>query len=324
MQGKTETNYKFPKGWTGMGFGKPWDAFGTYGLIPFNLLPVVDAHKFRGEFQWLPETYQTRWDSFSMNEDRGINLKAIYNQAEKLGIKLPYDFTEFMETPGIHSNLISVTDCRFELGANIVKTPGKNPQYFIRFMEDGQSVMHWYLHIDNNGKSYVACCNYDLESEFPKSTSFEKKLERVVICAPSFEEFLYRFWIETRIWIADSYNFDLTPEEEQYKNLAIDNINFYKKNATVYSSFKKLFKNFNALIQPECRTYLTNKLIRLAETNKAYNLDAGKKIIDDLNRSLFNLSYQKQDEITIHSNFGVALFTLRKLSETSERKNRDI
>jgi len=323
MKDKPKTGYNFQMGWYTIGFGKPWDVFGTYGLIPFELLPPVDTTKFKGEFQWLPETYKTKWDAYSMVAHSGENLSKIFNAAHDLGIELPYDFIEFMRSFGDQNNMISVTDCYFDLSDKIVKTPGENSEYFIRFMEDGQSVMHWYLYIDQVGNSWVATTNRILDSNYPKDVSLEKKLENVVICAPTIEEFLYRFWIEVRIWLANSDNFGLTSEEEEYMNTAIGNITNIRKNITSFSSCKKLIERFGYLIDPDCKNYFENKLKRLEKVNNIYDLNAGNKIIEDLNQSLFRLSYQKRDELTIHSNFGVVLFTLRKLSETRWKNNPD-
>lgn len=323
MKDNPKTAYNFQLGWYTIGFGKPWDVFGTYGLIPFELLPTVDATKFKGEFQWLPETYNTKWYPYSMLAHSGENLSKIFGAAHDLGIKLPSDFTEFMCSFGDQDNMLSVTDCYFNLSDEIVTTPGEKPEYFIRFMEDGQSVMHWYLYIDQAGDSWVATCNWTLDSDYPKDVSLEKKLENVVICAPTTEEFLYRFWIEVRIWLANSHNFGLTAEEEKYMNTAIQNITNIRKNANIFSSCEKLIERLGYLIDPNCENYLKNKLKRLEQVNKIYDLNAGSKIIEDLNQSLFNLSYQERNELTIHSNFGVVLFALRKLSETRWKNNPD-
>ncbi|MEM7371988.1 MAG: hypothetical protein AAF587_25455 [Bacteroidota bacterium] len=43
-------------------------------------------------------------------------------------------------------------------------------------------------------------------------------------CAPSFEEFIYRFWIENEIWFKTIWDkVELSQEEQQYAN-------FFKKN----------------------------------------------------------------------------------------------
>ena len=82
----------------------------------------------------------------------------------------------------------------------------------MHFLSDSQSCAHWYLHVLTNGDHVV------LESENLYGLQIENsqwienpacRLERVDLkgldfayCAPTFSEFLYRFWIENEIWYA--------------------------------------------------------------------------------------------------------------------------
>jgi hypothetical protein len=86
------------------------------------------------------------------------------------------------------------------------------PGYLVHFLSDSQSCAHWYIHISRSGSSAV------LESEDYYGLTAEHsnwienpacRLEKIDLtvqdffwCAPSFSEFLYRFWIENEIWFA--------------------------------------------------------------------------------------------------------------------------
>jgi len=41
-------------------------------------------------------------------------------------------------------------------------------------------------------------------------------LANTAFCAPSFEAFLYRFWLENSLWFALSDNQSLTDEQQRY------------------------------------------------------------------------------------------------------------
>lgn len=205
----------FPESWVPVGMGEPWEVFGTYGSIPFKLLPPVDTFLTGNEFEWLPELDE-EWEKFVMMEDLGHTFNSLRDSANNKGIMLPGPFLVFFESPYHQNCMISATDCYFELSDKIVEIPGNQSGYLIRFMNDSQNVMHWYLYIDEESNDRVAATNWMLDSEYPKGKSLESKLENVYICANSFEEFIYRFWIENRIWISGTFKLPRLQEEIEY------------------------------------------------------------------------------------------------------------
>ncbi|MDT8401319.1 MAG: hypothetical protein RQ743_06470 [Bacteroidales bacterium] len=207
--------YLFPEGWIPVGMGEPWDVFGTYGRIPFNLLPPVASGLSDNEFEWLPELDENL-EKFAMMEDLGHTFNSLRDSTKSKGIALPKSFLVFFESPYHQNCMISVTDCYFELSDQIVEIPGGQSGYLIRFMNDSQGVMHWYLYIDEENNHRVAATNWMLDSEYPIGKSLESKLEDVIICANSFEEFIYRFWIENKIWISGSFQYPRSEEERKY------------------------------------------------------------------------------------------------------------
>ncbi|MBN1387597.1 MAG: hypothetical protein JW965_04075 [Bacteroidales bacterium] len=223
--------FLFPEGWIPAGMGEPWDIFGTYGRIPFNLLPPVDTSSYDNEFEWLPELDE-KWEKFAMMEDLGKTFDSLRDSAKSNGIVLPKPFLIFFESPYHQNCMISVTDCYFELSDQIVEIPGGQSGFFIRFMNDSQGVMHWYLYIDGENNHRVAATNWMLDSEYPIGKSLESKLEDVIICSNSFVEFIYRFWIENKIWISGTYKLPRLKEETEY-------IKEVKKRAKKYSDEKE-------------------------------------------------------------------------------------
>jgi len=207
--------YLFPEGWIPVGMGEPWDVFGTYGRIPFKFLPPVDTSLFDNEFEWLPEPDEN-WEKFVMMEDLGHTYSSLRDSAKSKGIVLPKPFLIFFESPYHQNCMISATDCYFDLSDKIVEIPGSQSGYLIRFMNDSQNVMQWYLYIDEENNHRVVATNWMLDSEYPIGKSLESKLENVNICANSFEEFIYRFWIENKIWISGVFKFTRSKEEYEY------------------------------------------------------------------------------------------------------------
>jgi len=198
MSQKSGSRCNFKEGWYSTGLGEHWNMFGTYGLIPIKLLPKIDMQLFNGKFFWLPELSE-EWEKFVMMEDLSNNFLTICKLAANLGIKQPESFLNFMGSPYYQNRMVSSTNCYFELPKEIVKSTGEDGGHFIRFMNDEQDAMLWYLYIDQKGNHSVATTKWVLDSNYPLGISLEKKLKDIVICSPSFEEFIYRFWIENKI-----------------------------------------------------------------------------------------------------------------------------
>jgi hypothetical protein len=132
--------------------------------------------------------------------------------AGESNVVLPRSFRRFMSSPELQSRVRSCTDCYLDPGERIVETFGSIPGHLVHFLSDSQSCAHWYLHILPSGDAAV------LESEdlycyqIENSAWIENpscRLERIDLggldlayCAPSFSDFLYRFWIENEIWCA--------------------------------------------------------------------------------------------------------------------------
>lgn len=132
--------------------------------------------------------------------------------AEQLSIPLPQSFRRFMASSEFQSRVRSCTDCFLDPGQRVVETVGRLPGHLIHFLSDSQSCAHWYLHILESGESAVLessdlYCYLIENSDWIENPAcrFEKiELNPLDFrfCAPSFSEFLFRFWIENEIWLA--------------------------------------------------------------------------------------------------------------------------
>lgn len=168
---------------------------------------------------------------------RPLPTESVIRLADEAGLTLPSSFKRFMTSPELQSMVRSCTACYLDPGQRIVETVGAIPGHLLHFLSDSQSCAHWYLHIHSDGQSAI------LESEdlycylIENSDWMENpacRLERidlaevsVHLCAHSFSEFLFRFWIENEIW----YEVDrkcgrpLTALESAYLNSRPNDLN---------------------------------------------------------------------------------------------------
>jgi hypothetical protein len=92
----------------------------------------------------------------------------------------------------------SCTACYLDLGDIAVDVAGEG--WLIHFLSDQQWALHWLLYAGSDGSEAVVVTDspFGFEDAEPRISS-----AAVVdggVCAPSFSEFLYRFWIENEIW----------------------------------------------------------------------------------------------------------------------------
>jgi hypothetical protein len=102
--------------------------------------------------------------------------------------------------------------------------PGTKENYIIRFLNDSQGCILWYLYLTPQGNHYVLASPLWLDmlhepDYFDPSLTEEQILKSISICALSFEEFLYRFWLENVLWYKLVWfkgQKPLTEEEQRY------------------------------------------------------------------------------------------------------------
>lgn len=183
----------------------------TYVGSPLEELPPIPI-KLDDECAWLME-HGTAHPHDGLNQyEREIQPAAVEALALEAHLELPRSFLRFMTSPDLQSRVHSCTDCYLDPGERIVETMGSLRGQLIHFLSDSQSCAHWYLHIMSGGNTAVLespdLYGYKIEnSDWIENPSC--RLERIDLsglefayCAPSFSDFLYRFWIENEIWYA--------------------------------------------------------------------------------------------------------------------------
>jgi hypothetical protein len=229
----------FPSGWFSWGLGsfRPCDA--TYCRVPYESLPPIPAAFLQGTLHWLipldQDIYYQRGQDDYYSPSRAFSSaqwEKIMTSTHELSISFPDAFQRFMNSPELMDRIPSCTDCYFELSEKLVPCPGREEDYIIRFLNAAQGQIAWYLYLTAQGEHCVLV-GYPLldllsdpESPEYSAQGITEKERRMVfegrgvyVCASSFEEFLYRFWIENILW----YKLDwyagpppLTEEEKSY------------------------------------------------------------------------------------------------------------
>jgi hypothetical protein len=107
-------------------------------------------------------------------------------------------FAAFVADRALHERVRSCTACYLELGQFAVPAPAGT---LVHFLSDQQWVLHWLLYVGDDGSEAVVATPvpYGFEGEAPPTLAVGGDADTVV-CAESFNEFLYRFWIENEIW----------------------------------------------------------------------------------------------------------------------------
>lgn len=229
----------FPFGWYSFGLGpyRPCDA--TYCLFSYESLPPLDNSLFQGTLHWLPpladDKNQRGIDHYHSESD----LQRIIVSAQQLSVSLPKAFLHLIASAELMERIPSCTDCYFTLSEKMVACPGSEEGYIVRFLNARQGQAAWYLYLTPQG-NHCILAGFPLldllhDSESPKYiekriTEEERSMaftgKGAYVCALSFEEFLYRFWLENILWYKIVWyegQKPLTSEEQHY-------LSFLKKN----------------------------------------------------------------------------------------------
>jgi hypothetical protein len=195
------------------------DVHATYALFsPDALPPLVEPH---GTLDWLTpldprldaEMAEFRRDA----AERGhvdANLRSVLAAAGRAGLRLPRAFIRLMESRALQDRFPSVTACYFDLPRSIVRAPLTAGGHVVRFLNDQQGCLFWYLWLRTDGSDSVLCTDALLDDEASDEAAGDTG--ELIECAASFEAFLYRYWLEQRLWFALRDRRPLTRDQERY------------------------------------------------------------------------------------------------------------
>ncbi|MFD4591473.1 hypothetical protein [Streptomyces rubiginosohelvolus] len=204
--GSDLSSVDFDAAWCATDLGKYRACRYTYEQYSLDSLPPLDSSQFTGAFPWLGEA----GDSIPRQV---IELNGLARDLAAKGLTLPRDFVTFQTTENLYGSLdeVSVTGCWTNL-SDPLPSPVEPGAFLVRFFRDQQDCVIWYLYLRPTGEAFVVYSALDYEFEYEARRDGEEtqtdledaEQQRAAIlwCAPSFEEFAHRFWIENRLWRA--------------------------------------------------------------------------------------------------------------------------
>jgi hypothetical protein len=222
----------FKTGWFSFELPGYRPCHGTYELYPYDGIPPISQEQLTGQLQWLvplaSEIDAEMQPHRSTPEQREEHLpeltddvKSLVASAESLGLTLPEAFLRLMSSSALQDRIPSCTACYFQF-SRLAPCPGdKEGGYVLRFLHDQQDCIIWHLYLSPKGDAYVlASYTYlDLagtDSEEVDHITEADAVKYTWVCAPSFEAFLYRFWLENVIWFNLAEQKPLLEEQKQY------------------------------------------------------------------------------------------------------------
>jgi hypothetical protein len=202
--------------------------YSTYSHFEFSNLPPI-AQQLDAGLEWL-RTRQPVDDSLgdSRAGDPTPARKATSEELDAMLVArpqaLPTSFETFIREQDYRSRIRSATACYLDLADFAIAS--RDGGLLVHFMSDQQWVLHWLLYVGQGNSEAVVVTDvpfgFEADGESPRRfpRDFDPASGDVAVCAESFSEFLYRFWIENEIWFRlTAANGDvsaLTPKQARY------------------------------------------------------------------------------------------------------------
>jgi hypothetical protein len=204
---------------------------GTYSVFDYAQLPPIDR-ELDPDLEWLMSEAVLSGSLAEIDPERhegSLTNGRLESLLVLRKVPLPPAFGAFLAMPDARSRVRSCTDCYVDLADHAVPVAGGG--LLVHFLVDSQWLLHWLVFVGPAGEKAVVVTTspfgYAGLSEGagvfdpPRAAipPVDGWLEdgSAAVCADSFSEFLYRFWIENEIWFALAQDErPLTTEEAAY------------------------------------------------------------------------------------------------------------
>ncbi|WP_439626037.1 TIGR02996 domain-containing protein [Gemmata sp.] len=205
----------FPAEWIGTDIPGAREVDGTYGGSQYRSLPPLPVESLRGDWKWLLPAGHTPSPA-----EHGTRLAKL---ATARGLTLPPGFVEFANDAAAQELIRSNTDCFFDWAEAVADSPAGEGGSLIRFYADSQGCVYWYLYATPTGYSCVVASPMRYGGDDDEDDEEEEESGDTFFCAPSFEAFVFRTWVENEIWhrlVDPTFDFHdprpMTPEMQAY------------------------------------------------------------------------------------------------------------
>jgi hypothetical protein len=194
---------RFARGWYEVGLG-PYRPDRVCDDDTYGQLPRLPEHLFTGDFQWLtaeaagPEAFYMEPNPVTSHDLDTLNLRLARD-----GLVLPAAFATFMSNDVLQGSVPSFSADEWAVSRRPVASPIEEHARLLQFMNNQQGYGWWYLYLGSDGSSPVIGSDELLEptdDDGPDDRFVAIFMERMTWLAPSFEEFVYRYWIENVAW----------------------------------------------------------------------------------------------------------------------------
>ena len=214
-----------PRVWLGQplpGYREGATPFATYTGYQLDQLPAVDLSG-NDEFAWLLAEPVVKGHASLAVVDASATRPATQGNLELLmadtGVVLPASFSAFINSEDPRKRVRSCTDCYLDLADFAV--PVSDGGYLIHFLSDSQWVAHWLLYVGpDQAEAVVATWDplgFNTVQDEPPVRLFVPGTSDAWVCADSFSEFLFRFWIENEVWFKLVHPSDELPLSDQQR-----------------------------------------------------------------------------------------------------------
>ncbi len=214
----------FAPGWLSFDLGHYRPCNSTYCLFPYNKLPDLSHIEWHGDFRWLSsldDSMNSLMEIYRPDEktrqETAKRLTYLQDEARSLGLSLPPAFVTLMSSWELQTRIPSSTACYFELAKHFVPCPGQKGAYLLRFLNDQQGVLLWYLYLNRQGDEAVVVAPVGFDTFDINELSEEERqgvIDATYYCGAGFEEFIYRFWLENVLWFALNESDELLTVEQ--------------------------------------------------------------------------------------------------------------
>lgn len=213
----------FPTAWFGPSLSSDGPGADTYGVFDEPGALALDV-TFDGSFAWLPpmddvarRAMEPHWKFNKVRGNLGTHFEPAVASATARGFVLPDAFLRFMRSTALQRRIPSPTACYFDAPERVVDAPTPGDGILLRFYNDQQWCMLWYLYVERGGAHAVIASPYAFDAEPIADGGGDRPDLGLYRCAPDFERFIYRTWLDGTVWFAlVKKHRPLTDDERRY------------------------------------------------------------------------------------------------------------
>jgi hypothetical protein len=207
----------FPAAWWGNELPSLRPRVSTYGRYEYEDLVPPSSVRLDGTFDWLRAEVARE---SSIRKDDRCDVRGCFGRLSHFcsehSIILPHAFVAFFHEIELAERIRSCTLCFLDLATDVIPAP-KGDGQMVRFLSDQQGCVFWYLFLTPGQEDHCVVASPDyFGSDAAEVWPEPSDPDSIDFCAPSFESFLFRFWLENEYWFASHGHGGLSPAAQEY------------------------------------------------------------------------------------------------------------